>query len=554
MQRRLARARQRPQAVHRQRLARAAHADLLARRLRRAARGRGARPRGAGRVRAHDARADRPADEARPPTCSTSPSSTPARSSSSAEPVDLARARPRGRRASSGRAAERHGSRARASARATGPPSRPGRPGRVAQIIRILLDNALTHTPEGTVDRDRQRELRQRQRRADRLRRRPRHHRARPGADLRALLHGRPRERLRASAWRSPASSPSGWTGELEPITSHRGRTAFTLDLPPAAGAGARASAPLDRGGRVTPARRRARWPPLALRSSPACGGGLGDDGSTAATLAGRRSRRRVRSSSVGQRRLRPAGDLSDGRARAWSRSARSSGQPASVRRRLGRPGLRLRARRRRRDRHQRPRRHRRRGRRRHRSTRRRRSTSSSPTATVAGEDRRLRPVRRRRPAEGRPRRARPAPARARRRHEPSRSASRSRRSAARSARSSRSRSGVVSATDRSIDVADRVPDRGRDPDRRLDQPAATRAARCSTPTASVIGINQQIETTSGGNEGVGFAVPIDLVRALGRPAPQQRQGRVRLHRGLHPAALPAARRQARHRRSTTAP
>ena len=58
------RARQRPQAVHRQRLARAADADLQPRRLRRAARGRGPEPRGAGRVRAHDARADRAADQA----------------------------------------------------------------------------------------------------------------------------------------------------------------------------------------------------------------------------------------------------------------------------------------------------------------------------------------------------------------------------------------------------------------------------------------------------------------------------------------------------------
>ena len=28
-----------------------------------------------------------------------------------------------------------------------------------------------------------------------------------------------------------------------------------------------------------------------------------------------------------------------------------------------------------------------------------------------------------------------------------------------------------------------------------------------------MIGINQQINTTSGGNEGVGFAVPIDLAQ-----------------------------------------
>ncbi len=58
------RARQRPQAVHRQRLARAAHADLQPRRLRRAARGGGPEPGGAGRVRPHDAPADRAADQA----------------------------------------------------------------------------------------------------------------------------------------------------------------------------------------------------------------------------------------------------------------------------------------------------------------------------------------------------------------------------------------------------------------------------------------------------------------------------------------------------------
>ncbi len=58
------RARQRPQAVHRQRLARAAHADLQPRRLRRAARRGGSEPGGAGRVRAHDAPADRAPDQA----------------------------------------------------------------------------------------------------------------------------------------------------------------------------------------------------------------------------------------------------------------------------------------------------------------------------------------------------------------------------------------------------------------------------------------------------------------------------------------------------------
>ena len=58
------RARHRPQTVHRQRLARAAHADLQPRRLRRAARRGRPEPGRAGRVRAHDAPADRAADEA----------------------------------------------------------------------------------------------------------------------------------------------------------------------------------------------------------------------------------------------------------------------------------------------------------------------------------------------------------------------------------------------------------------------------------------------------------------------------------------------------------
>ena len=58
-------ARLRPPRVHRQRLARAAHADRLARRLRRAARRRASPTRRRARgVRAHDARPGRPADEA----------------------------------------------------------------------------------------------------------------------------------------------------------------------------------------------------------------------------------------------------------------------------------------------------------------------------------------------------------------------------------------------------------------------------------------------------------------------------------------------------------
>ena len=71
-----------------------------------------------------------------------------------------------------------------------------GDPDRVRQIIRILLDNALTHTPEGTKVTVTT-YLRQPPRRADRLRRGLGHPPARPEPDLRALLHRRLGRRLR---------------------------------------------------------------------------------------------------------------------------------------------------------------------------------------------------------------------------------------------------------------------------------------------------------------------------------------------------------------------
>ena len=67
---------------------------------------------------------------------------------------------------------------------------------------------------------------------------------------------------------------------------------------------------------------------------------------------------------------------------------------------------------------------------------------------------------------------------------------------------------------------------------------------------SKVIGINQQIDTTSGGNQGVGFAVPIDLAVARDRAAARGRQGGLRVHRRHDPAALSAARRGARDRHS----
>ena len=66
--------------------------------------------------------------------------------------------------------------------------------------------------------------------------------------------------------------------------------------------------------------------------------------------------------------------------------------------------------------------------------------------------------------------------------------------------------------------LADAVPDLRRDPDRRRDQPRQLRRAAGRAPSGRVIGINQQIQSRSGGGEGVGFAVPIDVVkRSIGQ-------------------------------------
>ena len=69
---------------------------------------------------------------------------------------------------------------------------------------------------------------------------------------------------------------------------------------------------------------------------------------------------------------------------------------------------------------------------------------------------------------------------------------------------------GVVSATDRSIDS---LTDFGIDGALQTD--ASINPGNSGGPlldaAGQVVGINQQIQTQSGGNEGVGFAVPIDL-------------------------------------------
>jgi S1-C subfamily serine protease len=70
---------------------------------------------------------------------------------------------------------------------------------------------------------------------------------------------------------------------------------------------------------------------------------------------------------------------------------------------------------------------------------------------------------------------------------------------------------GVVSATDRSIPALTRFQIEGA-----VQTDASINPGNSGGPLldadANVVGINQQINTTSGGNEGVGFAVPISLV------------------------------------------
>jgi len=76
---------------------------------------------------------------------------------------------------------------------------------------------------------------------------------------------------------------------------------------------------------------------------------------------------------------------------------------------------------------------------------------------------------------------------------------------------------GVISATDRSIDSLTEFKIDGA-----IQTDASINPGNSGGPLldadAEVIGLNQQINTTSGGNEGVGYAVPIDLaLRSLGQ-------------------------------------
>ena len=182
-------------------------------------------------------------------------------------------------------------------------------------------------------------------------------------------------------------------------------------------------------------------------------------------------------------------------------------------RRRRRRPGLGLRDLRGRRDPHQRPRGHRRRDHRHPDAAAARGERDLRPVRRPQpgrGRGRRLRPVRRRRAAQGRSRRPRPAAAAARLGDRRRRSATPVAAIGSPFGQNQSLSVGVVSATDRSIDS---LTDFGIDGALQTD--ASINPGNSGGPlldaAGEVVGINQQIQTSSGGNEGVGFAVPIDL-------------------------------------------
>ena len=88
-------------------------------------------------------------------------------------------------------------------------------------------------------------------------------------------------------------------------------------------------------------------------------------------------------------------------------------------------------------------------------------------------------------------------------------SASRSWPSAIRSGLDFSLSSGVVSATNRDLQSPNGATITRRHPDRRRHQPRQLRRPLIDA-NGQVIGINEQIDSQSGGNEGIGFAVPIN--------------------------------------------
>ena len=138
----------------------------------------------------------------------------------------------------------------------------------------------------------------------------------------------------------------------------------------------------------------------------------------------------------------------------------------------------------------------------------------------VPARDRRRGPERRHRAPAGAARRPDAAPAAVRRARARCGWARRSPRSGRPTGNRSRCRSGIISGVDRTIDSLTGFTISGA-----IQTDAAINRGNSGGPLVDargrVLGVNSQIRSTGGGGEGVGFAVPVDTVRALGhRPAP----------------------------------
>ena len=261
MQQRLARPRQRPQGVHRQRLARAAHADLLPRRLRRAARGRGPDP----EARAEFVRTMR--EQVERLTKLTADLLDLSKLDADAieirrERVDLGRARPRGSSREFGPRADRHGSRLdAATAERAGRSPRPTRTGARRSSVSCSTTRSPTRRrePRSTVGTNS----------APATARAeltvtddgPGHRPSASASGSSSASTPATRSAAPGSAWRSPASWRSGWTARSTLARRQRPHRVHARPAGGRRGAGStRAASPRAR-------RRRglARRPALAL-------------------------------------------------------------------------------------------------------------------------------------------------------------------------------------------------------------------------------------------------------------------------------------------------
>ena len=112
---------------------------------------------------------------------------------------------------------------------------------------------------------------------------------------------------------------------------------------------------------------------------------------------------------------------------------------------------------------------------------------------------------------------------------------------------------GVISALDRSIQSLT-----GFDTTGAIQTDAAINHGNSGGPLLDgrgrVLGINAQIQTSTGDGSGVGFAVPADTVRRSLAPAAPRRARALRLPRGGQRPRLPAARGPLRACRCSRAP